>query len=125
MEIVKICILVLIVVVMTGSLPAFSREISLLITFCCCIVVSLYILKQVLPMVDYLKSMAQNIAFDGVDIVFKAVGIGFITQFVSDTATDCGNRTLANLMVFAGRFFIIMSSATLFVRIFEIIEYLT
>jgi len=124
MEILKISVLILIVVVLLNSLPTMSREISLLLTFSCCIVVSLYILNTLMPAVEYIKTLMQNVAFEDIGIIFKAVGIGFITQFVSDIATDSNNKTLANLMIFTGRVFILVLAVPVFLRIFEIIGYL-
>lgn len=124
MEIIKISILILIVIVLLNSLPTMSKEISLLITFSCCIVVSLYILKKLIPALEYVKTLMQNIVIEDIGIVFKAVGIGFVTQFVSDIAMDSNNKTLANLMIFTGRVFILALAIPVFLRIFEIIEYL-
>ena len=77
-----------------------------------------------MPAVEYIKTLMQNVAFEDIGIIFKAVGIGFITQFVSDIATDSNNKTLANLMIFTGRVFILVLSVPVFLRIFEIIGYL-
>ena len=124
MEILKISVLILIVVVLLNSLPTMSREISLLLTFSCCIVVSIYTLNTLMPAVEYIKTLMQNVVFEDIGIIFKAVGIGFITQFVSDIATDSNNKILANLMIFTGRVFILVLAVPVFLRIFEIIGYL-
>lgn len=122
MEILKICILVLVAVFVAGCIPTFSKEISILLTFFCCTVVLLYILKQVTPAVEYIRNMAQSINFAGTEVIFKSVGVGFVTQFVSDTASDCGNKALANQMIFAGRICILMLAIPVFRQVFEIIE---
>lgn len=122
MEIIKISILVIIAVVLVNSLPTYSREISIITTFSCCIVVLLYISKAVIPAVDYIKNIIQTVSFENYDIVFKAVGIGFVTQFVSDIAADLNNKALANQMIFAGRVCIILLAMPVFLQIFEIIE---
>lgn len=124
MEIIKISILMLSVVIITGTLPSFNKEISLIVTISCCIVVLLYTIKSLVPAVEYLKNLIQSLAFEEIGIIFKAVGIGFITQFVSDIAIDSNNKTLANLMIFAGRAFILMLAMPVILRIFEIMEYL-
>lgn len=122
MEIIKICVLVLTAVLLVGCIPTFSREISILMTFCCCIVVLLYILKQVVPALEYIKNMAETIHFSGTEVIFKAVGVGFITQFVSDIAADCGNKAVANQMIFAGRICVLMLAIPVFRQVFDIIE---
>lgn len=121
MEIIKLSVFVLIVVIVINSIPTFSREISILLTFSCCIVVLLYTTKEIIPAVEYIKNIAETIAFEGIDVVLKAVGVGFITQFVSDIAADSGNKTLANQMIFAGRVCILLLAMPVFLQVFEII----
>ena len=87
--------------------------------------VLLYIVKAVVPAVDYIKNIAQRISFDGIDVVMKAIGVGFITQFVADIAVDSGNKSLSNQMIFAGRISVIILSMPVFYQMFEIIGRLT
>lgn len=125
MEILKLGVLILTVLVLTGAIPTLSKEITMLITFSCCTVVLLYILDSVAPVIDYIKNISENISFNGLDIVLKAVGVGFITQIVSDMALDCNNKTLSNQMVFAGRVCILMLAIPVFMDVLKIIENLT
>ena len=125
MEIFKLSAIILTAVIVVGALPTFSKEISLIITLSCCTVILLYILKMVVPVVEYVRELTRNIYFDRFDVVLKAVGGGLITQFVSDTAIDCGNRSLANQMIFAGRICVLMLAIPVFVQVLGIIERLT
>lgn len=125
MEIFKLAAIILTAVIVVGALPTFSKEISLIITLSCCTVILLYILKMIVPVVEYVRDLTRNIYFDRFDVVLKAVGVGLITQFVSDTAIDCGNRSLANQMIFAGRICVLMLAIPVFVQVLGIIERLT
>lgn len=125
MEILKLGALVIVVVFLVNSIPTFSREISVMITVLCCTVVLLYIVKMIVPEMEYIKNMAQKISFGGTDVVLKAVGVGFITQFVSDVAADCNNKALANQMIFAGRVCVLVLAMPVFIQVLEIIEHLT
>ncbi|MBR5306828.1 MAG: hypothetical protein IKU47_07890 [Oscillospiraceae bacterium] len=125
MEIFKLAAIILTAVIVVGALPTFSKEISLIITLSCCTVILLYILKMIVPVVEYVRELTRNIYFDRFDVVLKAVGVGLITQFVSDTAIDCGNRSLANQMIFAGRICVLMLAIPVFVQVLGIIERLT
>lgn len=122
MEIIKIAMIVLVTVIIVNSIPTFNREITILITFSGCIVVLLYIVNIVVPAVEYVKDTVTKMSFDGMDIVTKAVGIGFITQFVSDISLDFGNKTLSNQMIFAGRVCILILTMPFFYKLFEIIH---
>jgi len=125
MEILKIGILIIIALMLSNGIPTFSKEITTLITVSCCIVVLLYISDYMISAVEYVKNVAEKISFAGFDVVVKAVGIGFVTQLVSDIATDCNNKSLANQMVFAGRICIIVLAMPLFMEVLKIIERLT
>lgn len=125
MDIIKISLLILITVLLVNSLPAYNREISIITTISCCIVVLLYILKNVVFAVEYIKNIAETLGFSDIKVVLKAVGIGFITQFVSDTAIDCNNKSLSNQVIFAGRVAVLILAMPLFLKIIEIIGQLT
>ena len=118
-------VIVLLFLVISSALPISNGEIRVLITFCCCIVVLLYTIKRVVPVVEYLQNMAIYLSFDRFDVVIKAIGIGFVSQFVSDMALDSNNKTLSNQMIFAGRVAVIAVALPVFLQVFEIIEHLT
>ncbi len=122
MEFFKIAILVLIVVIMVSSIPTFSKEITVIITVGSCIVVLVYILNQAQGALEYIKNIADRMSFDGLEVVLKAVGVGFITQFVSDMALDCNNKSLSNQIIFAGRITVLLLAMPVFLQVFEIIE---
>ena len=125
MEILKLAAIILTAVILISALPTLSKEISVLISFSCCIVILLYTIRFIIPVVEYIRGLTENIYFNGTDVVLKAVGVGFITQFVSDAAMDCGNRSLANQMIFAGRICVLILSVPVLVQVLEIIERLT
>ena len=125
MDIIKISLLILITVFLVNSLPAYNREISIITTISCCIVVLLYILKNVVFAIEYIKNIAETTGFNDIEVVLKAVGIGFITQFVADTAIDCNNKSLSNQVIFAGRVAVLIIAMPLFLEVIEIIGQLT
>jgi len=122
MEIIKIGTVILVTVVIVNCLPTFNKEISTLISFSCCIVILLYIINMVIPAVEQIRNISEKISFDGIDVVMKAVGVGFVTQFVSDIVTDSGNKALSNQMIFAGRICVLMMAVPVFLQVFRIIE---
>ena len=125
MEIIKTALLILTVITLCGGIPMLSKEISMFITLSCCTVIILYIVNMAIPAVTYVKEIAQAVHFDNIDIIIKVIGVGFITQFVSDLATDCGNKALANQMIFAGRVCILMIAAPVILEVLKIIGNLT
>ena len=125
MEFIKIALLILVTVVIVSCIPTFSKEISLLITISCCIVVLLYIVNTAFPAVEYIKDIAKRLSFYGIEVVIKSIGVGFITQFVADIAVDSGNKSLSNQIIFAGRICVIILTMPIFYQIFEIVDRLT
>ena len=75
-----------------------------------------------MPALEYIKNIAETTGLEDIKIIIKAVGIGFLTQFVSDMALDCNNKLLSNQIVFAGRIAVIILSLPVYLKIFEIIE---
>lgn len=122
MEILKLGILISAAVIITQGIPTLSKEITALITFATCTVILLYIIKMAVPAIEYIKNITEKISFNGMDIIVKSVGIGLITQFVSDIASDFNNKALATQMIFAGRVSILMLSIPMFMEVFKIIE---
>ena len=122
MDFIKICLVVLFVVIFVNGLPTFSREISIFVTISCCIVILLYIVQKAIPALEYIKNIAEMTESEDIKVIIKAVGIGFLTQFVADMALDCNNRLLSNQIVFAGRIAVIILSLPVYLKIFEIIE---
>ena len=55
MEIFKLAAIILTAVIVVGALPTFSKEISLIITLSCCTVILLYMLKMIVPVVEYVE----------------------------------------------------------------------
>jgi len=121
MEFIKLAGLILISVLLISSLPVFDKSISALITISSCIIVLLYIINTISSSIEYIKAFITDTGFMEFGILFKTMGISFITQFVADIANDSGNKALANQMVFVGKIAIIVLALPVFTQIMEII----
>ncbi len=122
MDILQITVLVLIVVALVSSLPIFNKNIQSLITISCSVLVLLYIINEIFPVVEEIKGYVERLDFLGLDIIFKTVGIGLITQFVSDICLDNNNKALSNQMIFAGRIAIIITAMPVFLEVIDILK---
>ncbi len=121
MEIIKTAAIILICIVIISSFSIIEKPIATLITVLTCVLVLIYIIDIFSPVVLKLKYMAETSDIGDFSIIFKATGINLITQFVSDVATDTGNKTLANQMIFAGKAAIIILSLPVFGQVLNII----
>ena len=125
MEIFKISAIILIAVVLINSLPLFDKSINARVTITICILITVYLINKISPVISVIKSIIQSNTDADFTIVFKAIGIRLITQFVSDIALDSGNKALANQMIFVGKLSIMISAMPIFIKVLEIIGQFT
>ncbi len=124
MDIFKIAALILLVVILISSLPTFNKQIQSLIAIACSILVLLYTTNEIIPAIEEIKLLLGQVSFDGIDIILKAIGIGLITQFISDICLDNNNKALSNQMIFLGRVAIILTALPIFMQVLDVIRML-
>ncbi len=122
MDILKISALVLIAIILISSLPVLSKNIQSLITISVSVLVLVYIINQLTPIIQEIRETISTLEFIGVDIIFKSVGIGLVTQFVSDICLDNNNKALSNQMILAGRIAIMITAMPIFLEVMNIIR---
>ncbi len=122
MDILKISALVLIVVSLVSSLPIYNKNIQSMITISCSIIILVYIILEISPVILEIQTNIERLDFKGIDIIFKTVGIGLVTQFVSDICLDNNNKALSNQMIFAGRIAIIITAMPIFLEVINILR---
>ena len=125
MEILKISAIILVCVLLITSLPVYNKNISALISTSVCVMVAVYIIYYTREAILNIRSVVSGYTNTDFTVIYKAMGISLITGFVSDTATDNGNRTLANQMVFAGKISIAVLAMPMFIQVLEIIKRFT
>ncbi|MBQ8604488.1 MAG: hypothetical protein IJ410_06575 [Oscillospiraceae bacterium] len=125
MEILKIAGIVLVGVVLVSSMPAFDKSVTSLIRLSVCVVIMAYIISCARGIIDSVRSLTDSYLTADFSVVYKSVGISIITRFVSDVASDSGNKALANRMIFAGKSAIALLALPVFMQVLEIIKRLT
>ena len=121
MEIIKLAGVILITVIFINTLPTFNKYVSALIAISCSVIILLYTTKAIIPAVESIQAIASQVSFNGLDIIFKAIGTGLITQFVADIAEDNDNKALSNQMIFVGRVAILILAMPVFLQVLELI----
>ncbi len=121
MDILKIAGIILISALLVSSLPTYDKSISFMLSLSTAVVVLLFITDISSDAILQIKSAIESSGISDFSIIFKAMGISLITGFVSDIATDSGNKALANQMIFAGKVAIIALALPVFVKILELI----
>lgn len=122
MEIFKILIICFIAAALGVLLKTYRGEYSLIIS----VGTGCLVLLSIITAISSAFTQVFN-AFSsaGIDIsyiraVLKAVGIGYITQFIADTCRDAGQTAIASGAELAGRCAIFLISLPLLTNILEI-----
>lgn len=104
MDILRICGIAVLSLSMTGVLKLLKSPLSMHLTAVTVITLTVTILTSLLPIVNYLKELGNEV--DGgtkiVEMVSKALGITYLCQTVSDICNDSGEKTLAYTVERAG-----------------------
>ncbi len=121
MEIVKILVLIFLCAVICIIFKSYKPEYSFLIIIFCSVIVLSFILKN---LITPLSLIEQKISQSGINsgyfkTALKALGIGYITSFVSEACTDAGLTALAAKAQFAGKCAIFLLSVPLVLSILE------
>ena len=86
-------------------LKQYKPELALLVNVCGGLLIFLMVIEGAGQLIEYFIDL-QNVANIKVDVVspiLKVIGIGYITEFASDMAEDCGNKSIANKIILGGK----------------------
>jgi len=120
MEFIKIAVIIFVAVILVSCLPVYDNSVSNIIGIAVCTIVLIYIISCIIPVIMNIRSFIEKLDFD-FSLIFKCMGISLITQFVSDIASDSGNKALSNQMIFAGKVAVTALALPLFAQVIEII----
>lgn len=83
----------------------YKPEFLILVNVCGGLIIFMLVIDGAKKIIDELVGMDSMIGvnIDIIKPVFKVVGIGYITEFTSDLAEDCGNKSIANKVVLGGK----------------------
>ena len=124
MEIAKILGVCLIVTVLCVVLRQYKPEYALTIGILGGLAVIVAVISQIVPAFWGLESFFGSLNIEGFyfSTALKAIGIGYVTQFVADACRDAGQSSIAAKAEFAGRSGIFLLSVPLLKKILEFAE---
>lgn len=119
MEIVAICGVTIVAAVISVMLKKYNPEFSVLISLCAGIFILFVILSKVMPAVQQIKNLltATGMPSEYGMVLFKTLGICFLTQFAADSCRDAGEGSLASKVELAGKLMILIAALPLFEKI--------
>lgn len=119
MDVLAISGVALVATVFSLMLKKHNAEYAMILSVTTGILILGIIISKISPAVYEIKSLITNAGLSteyGV-ILFKTLGICFVTQFSSDCCKDAGESALASKIELAGKFTIILIALPLFEKI--------
>ncbi len=106
----------LVTAIFAVMLKRYHAEYAILISICGGAVVLFLVLAQVVPALDQVNEWisAVGISHQAALILFKTLGICFLTQFAADSCKDAGESALASKVELAGKITVIALALPLF-----------
>lgn len=79
---------------------------------CGCVIIILYVIGEVSQITGTIREMAEDfsINLEYIEIVIKALGICFLTEFASDCCRDAGCSALGNNVLLCGKIMILIAA---------------
>lgn len=105
MEFIKLAILATVAAILALNFKNIKSEYGIFISIGTCILIFFYGVSKLSVVVEALKFISDFINIDDVyiAIIFKIIGITYISEFASDISKDCGYSTLGNQIRIFGK----------------------
>ena len=117
----KILSICLITAVFTVILRQKNAEYSFFLTVAAGVIIGILLLNSLFEPIREISGYLseQNVDLSGFKVALKAVGIGYITSFISEACKDCGQNSLALKAELAGKCAIFLLSVPLVISVLE------
>lgn len=113
---------ILVIAVMSVTLRKYVPEYAMIINIITGVIVLSIIMSEFLPAVRQIKDLLQvaNLPQEYGAILFKSLGVCFLTQFASDSCKDAGEVSLSSKVELSGKIAILIIALPLFEKITKI-----
>ena len=103
--IVKIAVIALISIFISSAVKNYNSEISNFISISGGIIIFLLCVDELKNIIIYLEELYNltKIDYEYFYVIFKIIGIGYITEFTANIAEDFGNKTIASKVILGGK----------------------
>ena len=118
----SVCAAAVITAVIALMIKKYNAEIAVVLSICACVGILLWAIISAAPVISQINGIAERTGIENewLGIVFKAVGICFITEFAYDCCKDSGQNALAGNTLLAGKISVLITVLPLFEKILEI-----
>ena len=103
--IVKIVFIAIICIFISAAIKRYNSEISSIVSVCGGVIIFLLCLDELSKIINYFKEIYSftDLDFDFLTLIFKVLGVGYITEFSADIAEDFGNSVIASKILLGGK----------------------
>jgi stage III sporulation protein AD len=127
MSILAVCGAAIITAVMALLLRQKSPHSALLLSIASGTVIMLSLLRDIPDIITGVNTLLGSAGIDSGDIIllFKIVGICFVTEFTCDCVSEAGLLSLSTNISFAGKILVLVTSLPMFERVISVIQELS
>lgn len=106
----KIISVGLVTVVLAMLIKQYRSDFSILVSVCGGLIIFIMLISGLEKIIDEIFNLSNTVGIKSELFVpvIKAIGVGYITEFVSDIAEDNGNKLLSNKIILGGKIAIFM-----------------
>ncbi len=124
MNILSVCGFCIASVLACKSLENDSRQVKIVLTLVTSAILLLSSVGFVSQVVSTVSSLFESAKIDNmyIRIIFKSLGVTYITQFAADYCKDCGESAIASQVVLTGKISVLVISLPLFKAFVEIVK---
>lgn len=124
MNIIMIAGLCLTASIICKALEKNSGEIKILLAICTVCIVLFRISGELADVITAIQDLFERSSMDGeyLTVIFKGLGICYITQLGCDCCRECGENVIASQLELAGKIGMVIISLPLFRALIAIIE---
>lgn len=111
-------------VILGAVLKKSHKELSLLLSMGCCVLIGIFLIQLFEPILDFLSRLRimANLDQGTLQPVLKAVAIGLLTQITARICSDAGESALASLVELCGSILALYVALPLFEAVLELAE---
>ncbi len=122
MNIVSLVGVIVVISVIALVLKQYKPEYSVGVVLVSSVVILLVLIREITPILDVVENLMNRVNFssENIKILFKSLGICYVTKFAGDICIDCGQTTLASKVDLTGKIAILVVSIPLFVSLIDI-----
>lgn len=120
-NLVTISVLCIVSSVMCRLVGKYSREQAAMLSAGACALLLGYVLVRMYPALEMTRDLYERcgISDDHLLVLFKSLGVCYISRFACDICKDCGETALASVAETAGRCAVLLLAVPLFCELSE------